>query len=215
LLSDGVGPNGECRRVRCIEGPAVWKTVDDGWVDAEVMDAVYAAVPHSKTNIREDAGAVLFQFEYVDGFRGSLFMLPSAGLSGAAVRLKGQPTLATAFEERPDPSYPHFAWLLKAIEAMVHRGRPEWPVERTLLTGGILDRALRSRHAGGTMLDTPELQIAYNPVTYPCATFSPICSLRHDSRCTMQLNLFAKQPSCASLPRRACCGLEDSPCSVG
>ncbi|MFM7036148.1 MAG: hypothetical protein ACKO2L_00360 [Planctomycetaceae bacterium] len=157
------------RRVRCIEGPAVWKTVEDGWVDAEVMDTVYAAVPHSKSNIREDQGATLFQFEYVDGFRGSLFMLPTAGLSGVAVRLKGQPTLATAFEERPDPSYPHFAWLLKAIETMVHRGRPQWPVERTLLTGGILDRALRSRHAGGRMLETPELQIAYKPVAYPCA----------------------------------------------
>lgn len=157
------------RRVRCLEGPAVWKAVEDGWWDAEVMDAVYAAVPHSKTNIREDSGAVLFQFEYVDGFRGSLFMLPSAGLSGVAVRLRGQAPLATAFEERPEPSYPHFAWLLKAIETMVHRGRPEWPVERTLLTGGILDRALRSRHAGGRMLETPELEIAYKPVTYPCA----------------------------------------------
>lgn len=66
------------RRVRCIEGPEVWKTVDDGWVDSDVMDAVYSTVPHQKNRIREDEGAALFQFEYVDGFRGSLFMLPSA-----------------------------------------------------------------------------------------------------------------------------------------
>lgn len=157
------------RRVRCIEGPDVWKTVDDGWVDADVMDAVYSAVPHQKNRIRDDDGAVLFQFEYVDGFRGSLFMLPSAALSGVAVRLQGQPILSTTFEERPEPRYPHFAWLLKAIEAMIHRGQPLWPVERTLLTGGILDRALRSRHTGGRMLETPELQISYRPVAYPCA----------------------------------------------
>lgn len=157
------------RSVRCVAGPAVWKTVDDGWVDAEVMDAVYSAVPHAKGNIREDDGAVLFQFEYVDGFRGSLFMLPSAMLSGVAVRLRGQAPLATAFEERTEPRYPHFAWLLKAIESMVHKGRPEWPVERTLLTGGILDRALRSKHAGGRLMETPELAISYQPVAYPCA----------------------------------------------
>ncbi len=165
------------RRVRCLQGPEVWKTVDDGWVDAEVLDAVYAAVPHQQPNIRSDDGAVLFQFEYVDGFHGSLFMLPGARLSGVAVRLKGQAPLATAFEERPEPRYPHFAWLLKAIESMIHRGQPLWPVERTLLTGGILDRALRSRHAGGRMLETPELAISYQPVAYPCAPLPDLLNL--------------------------------------
>jgi hypothetical protein len=34
--------------VRFLEGNAVWKAVDDGWVAADVMDAVYAAVPAAK-----------------------------------------------------------------------------------------------------------------------------------------------------------------------
>lgn len=155
--------------VRCLEGKAAWQVIDDGWVAPDVMDAAYDVIPKSKQNIREDEGAVLFQFEYTDGFRGTQFMLPSAGLTGVAVKLKGQKPVATAFEERPEPRYPHFAYLLKAIETMIHTGQPAYPVERTLLTGGILDRALHSRFEKGRRLETPELAIAYQPVDYPHA----------------------------------------------
>ncbi|HUR54985.1 MAG TPA: hypothetical protein VMZ71_12710 [Gemmataceae bacterium] len=155
--------------VRYLEGKAVWQAVDDGWVAADVMDAVYAAVPTAKKKIREDAGAVLFVFEYADGFRGAQFMLRTAQLTGVGVKLKGRPPAATGFEERPEPRYPHFAYLLKAIEAMVHTGKPSYPVERTLLTGGILDRALTSKARAGKKLDTPELAIGYTPADYPHA----------------------------------------------
>ena len=154
---------------RCLEGQAVWQAVDEGWVAPDVMDAVYNIIPKSKTNIREDEGAILFQFEYTDGFRGTQFMLPSARLTGVAVKLKGQKPLATGFEERPEPRYPHFAYLLKAIETMIHTGKPTYPAERTLLSGGILDRALHSKFENGRKLDTPELAIAYSPVAWPHA----------------------------------------------
>lgn len=155
--------------VQCLEGAAAWKAVDDGWVAGDVLEAVHAVIPKEKKRMREDQGAVLFRFEYADGFRGALFMLPSARLTGVGVKLKGQKPMATGFEERPEPRYPHFAFLLKAIEAMVHTGKPTYPVERTLLAGGILDRALTSKSQGGKRLDTPELAIAYRPVDYPHA----------------------------------------------
>jgi hypothetical protein len=155
--------------VRCLEGKSVWQAVDDGWVAADVMDAVYDVIIKSKKNIREDEGAVLFQFEYTDGFRGAQFMLPSGGQTGVGVKLKGQKILATGYEEREEPRYPHFAFLLKAIEAMIHTGKPTYPVERTLLTGGILDRALHSKLEHGRKVDTPELAIAYSPVACPHA----------------------------------------------
>ena len=155
--------------VQCLEGAAAWKAADDGWVAGDVLDAVAGVVPRATKQVREDEKAVLFRFEYADGFRGALFMLPSARLTGVGVKLKGRKPAATGFEERPEPRYPHFAFLLKAIEAMVHTGRPPYPVERTLLAGGILDRALTSKFRGGERLKTPELAIAYRPVDYPHA----------------------------------------------
>jgi hypothetical protein len=155
--------------VQCLERKAAWKAVDDGWAAGDVLDAVYEVIPKATKRVREDEKAVLFRFEYADGFRGALFMLPGARLTGVGVKLKGQKPVATGFEERPDPRYPHFAFLLKAIEAMVHTGWPTYPVERTLLAGGILDRALTSKFQGGKRLETPELAIAYRPVDYPHA----------------------------------------------
>ena len=155
--------------VRYLEGKDVWKAVDDGWVSPDVMDAVYDVIPKTKKAIREDDKAMLFQFEYADGFRGAQFMLPSARLTGVGVKIKGQKPIATGFEERPKPYYPHFAYLLKAIETMIHTGKPAYPAERTLLSGGILDRALTSKFQKGKKLDTPELAIAYTPVDYPHA----------------------------------------------
>ena len=97
-----------------------------------------------------------------------------------AVNLGAQFCLALKLKERDEPfvswfqledkkPYGHFAYLVQAIEEMVHTGQPSYPVERTLLTTGILDRAMHSLAADGAAYRTPELAIRYRSVEWPFA----------------------------------------------
>ena len=138
--------------VQYLEGEAVRKAVDHGTVPKEVFEAALAAVPKAdgKVPYRLAPREALFLFQYEDGLLGAQFMLQSVNRTAVALKLKGQrQPIATQFEERADPSHPHFAYLLKAIERMMHTGKPSYPVERTLLTSGILDRAITSRAEDG------------------------------------------------------------------
>ncbi len=165
--------------VQCLEGDAMWQAVDQGIVQQDLLEAALSVTPHQpRSDLRAGEDSALFLFKYTDGLLGTVLMLPkySRGIS-AAIKLKGHATpLATRFEERPEPKYPHFAYLLKAIERMIHTGQPSYPVERSLLTSGILDRVLTSRHEGHRKLITPELAIHYKPVDYPHAPHPELTS---------------------------------------
>ncbi|MFI4850108.1 MAG: hypothetical protein ACIAZJ_13470 [Gimesia chilikensis] len=164
--------------VQYLEGEAMWAVLDQGMVSQSLFDAALAEVPKVREgDVREDPDTGLFLFQYNDGFLGAVFMLQSVNRTSVALKLKGQPQpQATQFEERTEPAHPHFAYLLKAIERMFHTGQPSYPVERTLLTSGILDRTLNSRFQGGKKLQTPELAIRYQPVDYPHAPLPDLSS---------------------------------------
>ena len=160
------------KSVQFFEGDAVWNVLDDGLVSRSLFDAAMSVVPRANGNVPNlqapHEGLILFEYE--DGFRGAQFMLQSVNRTAVAVRLKGQKKpMAMQFEERTEPRHPHFAYLLKGIEQMMHTGRPAYPAERAVLTSGILDRAIQSRVQGGRNLATPELAINYQPIDYPHA----------------------------------------------
>jgi len=159
------------RSVQFLEGPALWQAVDAGRISTAALNAAFAAVPKTgQPDMRQDPQAGLFLFDYTDGFTGAILYLGCVHGTSIGLKLRNaRVPLATAFDERTEPHYPHFAYLLKAIERMIETGRPTYPAERTLLTSGILDRALNSRAQGGKPLLTPELKIEYTPVDYPHA----------------------------------------------
>ncbi len=170
--------------VRCIQGKEIWNVIDEGFVSEALFNAVLDVTPHgNRDRLRQLTGdrVALYQFQYRDGLRGAAFMLNGVarGMS-VGVHVKGE-KLPTAFngELRDEPRFPHFSYLLKAIERMIHTGRPSYPVERTYLVSGLLDRLLTSRVGGHQKRETPELAIAYKPVDYP---FGPRPDLSLDPR---------------------------------
>jgi hypothetical protein len=121
-----------------------------------------------------DAGVILV--EYRDGLTAAVAMLNGfvrEGDGGAfcfAGRLTGEdrPRATQFYLQQPEP-FGHFAYLVRAIEAMVRTGHAPYPAARTLLTTGVLDAAMTSRHQGGRRVETPHLAVRYTPTDWPYA----------------------------------------------
>jgi hypothetical protein len=178
-------PGGETgvAAVQCVQGPAMWQAFDQGGWPQALLDAAMAREPY---HVRADyravtsdpaSGAALFLIEYRDGLKAVVALLTGwvlEGEGGAMVfagRLAGQSRVVTTqFLLQWDPPYGHFIALVKAIDFMIQNGQAPWPVERTLLTTGMLDALLTSRAQGGQRIDTPQLAISYPAVDWPFAT---------------------------------------------
>jgi hypothetical protein len=154
--------------VRYVEGPMVWKLGDQGRYDRRLLHAALASCETKgqlKGKIEEvEKHPLLFEVEYRDGFKANLFTQNFLGEWTAAWREKGkndsQATLFWMQDERP---VGHFTFFVQAIEQMMRTGKPTWPIERTLLTTGILDALLTSKAKNGARVETPQLAIAYKP----------------------------------------------------
>jgi hypothetical protein len=119
--------------------------------------------------------AVFYLIEYRDGTKATVAM--ETGFShdfacGVSIRGQEKPFAVTFLPEENAP-FRHFEHLLRAVEHMFHTGQPAYPVERTLLTTGILDVALHSLADKNRRMETPELAVTYQPADWPFAKGGP------------------------------------------
>jgi hypothetical protein len=164
--------------VEAVQGPAIWEAQRAGRWSRKLFDAAFAHVPPYRQGKPEEllnADAAFYLIEYRDGLKATLAM--ANGLTDQfvfAASLKGAPEpLVIWFRVQEGKPFGHFAHLLRAIDEMMHTGRPSYPVERTLLTTGVLDAALYSLAAGQKRLETPQLDVSYQPVDWPFAQGEP------------------------------------------
>jgi hypothetical protein len=149
-------------------GDAMWRAIDEGgW--AGLLEAALGVserrVPGDPRTLAKEPA--VFLIEYRDGLRAAVCLLggvTNQRAFAADVALPGRvdaETVATRFGEQGPEPYGHFAWLCEKIQDMICTGRAVQPVERTLLTTGILDRVMESRWRGNVRLETPELAVRY------------------------------------------------------
>jgi hypothetical protein len=167
------------KAVQCLEGDAVWKAGDDGVWSWELLEAALARSPsrnvgdirencrHYRSPVAEKAelrkSPLAFVVEYRDGLRATVLVLNGhIDDTTFAARLAGEKKpVATLFYLPPPPGAGFLQALAVRVEEFLATGKPPYPVERTLLTGGVLDCALDSRVRGHKRLETPDLDIAY------------------------------------------------------
>ncbi len=157
------------RSVQCLEGETAWNAMDEGKVDPELFAAAFKRASGHEDGKPLDRKTVpkpkLMVIEYEDGLRVTLLELNGAvGSWTAAWRYRDdRPIESTQFWSQDERPAAHFTLLLNGIEAMALTNTPTWPVERTLLTSGVLDALLQSNTQGGKRIETPHLRVAYQP----------------------------------------------------
>lgn len=168
--------------VTCLSGDSVWKAGGSGlWSwdllqraldrshtrnpgDARQNTRDFTPPPGRPTFLREPTA---FLVEYADGLKAAVLVLNGqVDDTTLAARLDDGSTPATLFYLPAPPGANFFTPLVLRIDDFLTTGRAPYPVERTLLTGGILDAALESRIQGSRRVVTPLLEtIDYDPPT--------------------------------------------------
>jgi hypothetical protein len=156
------------RAVQAIAGDAVWQAFDENRFDVELFDAAWSRLTDPQLRGRTLREAVpaprLFRVEYVDGLIANLLELNgAAGEWSAAWRYADGRADSTLFWTQEGRPAMHFAVLVGGIEQMMLTRKPSWNVERTLLTSGTLDALLISLTDGQERVETPYLNISYQP----------------------------------------------------
>jgi hypothetical protein len=168
------------REVECLTGGDVWRAGERGDWSKELLAAALSRSDSregiSKTDGRPcdlvgsgdverlAAEPTAYLIEYRDGLRATLLMLSGATADFTfAARLAGEVGIvSTQFLLPPIPNVTYSACLMRKVEEMIATGRAPYPVERTLLVSGLLERCLESK-LSGKRLETPELAVGYRP----------------------------------------------------
>jgi len=167
--------------MQALRGDAVWQAMSAGnWAaggwDPQLFTACLSrtqtlAQPESFSDrypTREQIRAwvkdpACYRFEYADGLRATMLLMN--GLVGDftfAARLRGQrEPLSTLFYLPPVPNVTYSAELMSKAEETFLTGKAPYPIERTLLTTGLVAAGMHSLGTGQKRLETPHLAVRY------------------------------------------------------
>lgn len=164
-----------------LRGEAVWKAMaagdwkSGGW-DAGLFEACLSrsqtlAQPESYSHryptpeqirawVKEP---IAYRIEYADGLKATMLLLNGLVEDfNFAARIKGErEPLSTLFHLPPNPNVVYSAALMAKAEEMFVTGKAPYPVERTMLTSGLVEAGMHSLANGQKRLETPHLAVKY------------------------------------------------------
>lgn len=166
--------------VEAVRGDAAWKAMasgswaNGGW-DPKLFNACLCrtqtlAQPETFSHRRPTAeqikqwvkDPVIYRFQYKDGLRATMMLMN--GLVGDftfAARLRGKTEpLSTLFYLPPTPNVVYSAALMSKVEETFLSGKASYPIERTLLTSGLVEAGVQSL-ASGKRIETPYMNVHY------------------------------------------------------
>jgi len=168
--------------VQGLKGDSVWKAMEaGGWKNGGWDSALFeACLCRSQTLAQPETYShrhptieqmkewvkepLAYRIEYTDGTKATMLLLN--GLVGDftfAARLKGQAEpLSTLFYLPPVPNVAYSAELMAKAESTFINNKAPCPLERTLLTTGLVEAGVQSLGKGETRLPTPHLAIKYS-----------------------------------------------------
>lgn len=173
------------KAVQMIEGDAVWKAGDQGRYSKELLRSALSrsdtplglSFDDSRPQDMVTSGVLpglvknpaAYFIEYRDGLKATLLMLNGALRDfNFAARVKGmREPQSLQFLLTPEPNVTYSACLMSKVEQMFESGAAPYPVERTLLTSGMLEACLTSKVKGSARLDTPQLDVRYQAPVKP------------------------------------------------
>lgn len=166
--------------VHGLRGAAVWQAMDaGGWSSGGWDNQLFqTCLSRSQTLQQADTNShrmptaaqmrewvkepVAYRIQYRDGLRATMLLLN--GLVGDftfAARLRGRTEpLSTLFYLPPVPNVAYSAELMSRAEETLVTGKTRVPIERTLLTTGLVEAGVRSVGLG-RRVETPHLHISY------------------------------------------------------
>ena len=167
-------------RVEMLSGEAFRKAEADGRWSKDLVEAAMEAErkadmqratrPPSIPTVTP-AGSHALLVTYKDGTKATILKLGSTpDRWNIACRSNRRQSSAVALYNGPWGNFNLFSALSHAIVHFFKTGKSPYPVERTLLVGGVLDAAMHSHQAGDKPIDTPHLEFGYQ-----AQDFEPFC----------------------------------------
>ena len=163
------------KAIHALRGEPVWKALEAGRPAADLFEAclsrshtltqpeTYSHRYPTPAQMREWVKEpVAYVIEYADGLKATMLLMNGLVRDFTfAARISGRKDpLSTLFYLPPNPNVAYSAPLMAGVEETIRTGKSPVPIERTLLTTGLVEAGCRSLHTGKRE-ETPHLRLRY------------------------------------------------------